>query len=187
MWLFEAYNAGEPDPQRRYQLIDFLDQPLTWRGLTQQQKMTLSGLYPGEAVWSGHNRAEWNPDGTLKKVWDPAYQSWKYFSGDEFCGGLEDTALEPERCTSKLGWQLSMSASWEDEGPTSNLTSKLNARYLVSITTAGLERAGTDAQILIKLTGDLDGIYTFVDSDPHPEILAPNGPLVGTFDAGIPT
>lgn len=184
IWLFDVYNAGEPDPQRRFQLIDFLDQPATWRGLTNEQVMALTGLYPNEAVWSGRNRAQWNPDGTLKREWDSKNHWWNYFDGSDFCGGLDDTWDEPEACSGKLGGQLGMSGTWGDTGPSLILTSRLDTRYQVTITTGGIEKAGTDALISIQLLGDQPGVFTFVDANPQPQVVAPLGPAVGSYERG---
>jgi outer membrane protein assembly factor BamB len=162
-WLFEAYNVGEPDPEHKYQLIDFLDQPRTWRGLTAAQESALTGLYPNEAVWSG----------------------------EEFCGGL-GTFLEIDTCSTKLGKQLGQAEDGESKGPPDLLSTVLEARYEVSIKTGDRDLAGTDAIITIQLNhngqmGETSKVYSSGDiifiHDTYDPIRAPY-PYVGSFERG---
>ena len=151
-WLFDGYNAGEPDPNNLFQLIDFLDQPDTWDGLTEAQKKRLTGLYPNEAVWSGTfgKRAEWDCDEQDKDEQDKC-ELVPGKGGKDFCGGLEDTPFEPENCSSKLGSALGQSDDWTDKGPPDLMRTVLNARYRVTFTTGTQWFAGTDADLLFYL------------------------------------
>jgi len=58
---FNCYNAGEPE----YYLIDDLDNPSSWRGLSEEKRTSLTNLFSQEQVWSGNKS---HPD--------------------KFCGGL---------------------------------------------------------------------------------------------------
>jgi len=58
---FECYNAGEPDTH----LIDDLDNPSSWEGLSENKRSALINFFPNEQVWSGNKS---HPD--------------------KFCGGL---------------------------------------------------------------------------------------------------
>jgi len=49
IWRFDCYNAGEPD----YHLIDDLDNPSSWEGLSENKRSALTNLFPQEQVWSG--------------------------------------------------------------------------------------------------------------------------------------
>jgi hypothetical protein len=161
-WLFEAYNVGEPDQCRKNQLIDFLDQPETWRNLTDAQKQALTGLYPNEAVWSGTfgKQAQWDPEKKCTLVLD--IKGNPVESGSEFCGGLQpggDTD-EPDVCSSKLGGALGQADDWTDKGPPDLIPNAMDARYQVTIKTGDIDRAGTDAMISLALSfgsGDVFG------------------------------
>jgi len=48
-WRFDCYNAGEPD----HHLIDDLDNPSSWGGLSENKRSALTNLFPQEQVWSG--------------------------------------------------------------------------------------------------------------------------------------
>jgi len=47
---FECYNAGEPGNH----LIDDLDDPSSWKGLSESKRNSLINLFPNEQVWSGN-------------------------------------------------------------------------------------------------------------------------------------
>jgi len=201
-WLFDAYNVGEPnlphvggpDLCHSYQLVDFLDQPDTWRGLTTAQKRVLTGLYPNEAVWSGTagKRAEWDPNPvacTLAAGND---------GGDDFCGGLGVIVLAQigggthtiSKCSTKLGSALGQAGDWTDKGPPDLISDALNARYQVTIKTGDMERAGTDAKISLALSHNgaaiPDTAFVFVLSVAdfeHSGNTAPNF-RVGSFERG---
>jgi len=49
-WRFNCYNAGEPDCY----LIDDLDNPSSWKGLSEGKRTSLANLFPQEQVWSGN-------------------------------------------------------------------------------------------------------------------------------------
>ena len=171
-WSFPVYNAGEPDPGRRYQLIDNLDEPSTWRGLTAAQINALTGLYPGEAVWSGHitDRARWSPSGQL------------LYDGGKFCGGHPaDTLDMPEPCSGKLGGKLGMSEQWTDAGPPSELKERLDATYYIAFQTGNVDYAGTDARISLDVYGTLGSISQYIYSNPDPPRSAQ---YVGGFERG---
>jgi hypothetical protein len=147
-WLFESYNVGEPDPCNKYQLIDLLDKPDSWRGLTLQQKQKLNGLFPNEAVWSGNanDRAAWDPD--------PAKKCTLLRGGGKFCGGL-GPAGEPEACSdSRVGSALGQNGDWTDEGPPDLMNAVLRARYEMKIVTGDRDHAGTDAVVSMALYHD---------------------------------
>jgi hypothetical protein len=140
-WQFDTYNAGEPEKQ--YQLIDDLDSP-PWRGLTEEQVKSLTGLFPGETVWTG--------------VSDHADGS------NNFCGGLDtddvNWFLHPDKCSSAINLG----------SPPDNLVEKLESLYRISITTGNKSGAGTDAYVFIELTSDsgqlhLDGTFEKGDVD----------------------
>jgi len=154
-WLFEAYNAGEPDPCHLYQLIDFLDQSDTWGGLTNSQRIALTLEYPNEAVWSGTagKQAVWDPghDCTLAKEND---------GGGDFCGGL-GTENEPSKCSTKLGSSMGQASDWTDKGPPDLILTAMQARYQVTIKTGSMDRAGTDAEITLALAHDGEAVSNF--------------------------
>jgi hypothetical protein len=178
-WLFNAYNAGEPDPCHQYQLIDFLDQPATWRGLTDTQVRALTGVFPNEAIWSGTagKRAEWDPENACTLV--PGNGG-----GYDFCGGLEDTVSEPERCANKIGVPLGQAGDWTDDGPPDLMTYALNSRYRVTFSTGSREGAGTDARIMMHLNkGNLVGTAGLVLSGTESDVEAPFD-RVGSFEQG---
>ena len=194
-WLFDAYNVGEPDPCRRYQLIDFLDSPETWRGLTDAQVDALTGQYPSESIWSGtaNDPARWDESATCTLPGcDPNVSCTLLLDGDGapagghgFCGGLEDTIDEPEKSTSKPGSNLGQAGDWTDAGPADMLVEVLNARYEVEITTGDRDRAGTDALIHVGLVidGDLRG-GMLVLSQGSTQAYAPPVVNAGTFERG---
>jgi hypothetical protein len=74
--------------------------------------------------------------------------------GGDFCGGLVDTASEPEKCSSKLGSALGQANDWTDKGPPDLISDALKARYQVTIKTGDKDRAGTDAIITMGLQHD---------------------------------
>ena len=125
-WLFNAYNVGEPG----YELVDLLDEPTTWHGLTAGQVQELTGAYPTEAVWSGHDR-----------------------SGSHFCGGLdagEELPIEwaedpemPENCTGELAGVF---MRWAPV-----FLDALAYTYRVTLQTGTETAAGTNDQIVIEL------------------------------------
>jgi hypothetical protein len=185
-WLFEFYNVGEPDPCREHTLVDFLDQRESWQGLTDAQEQALDGLFPNEAVWSGNinTRAVWKnppPTCTLATKDDGNYVE----RGREFCGGLEDTALEPEKCSTKLGTTLGMAEDWTDAGPPDLIDYALGARYQVTIKTGDREHAGTDALISLGLyiDGSLIKKVPVLSGDVTGTFLAPHN-NVGSFERG---
>jgi PKD repeat protein len=51
-WSFECYNVGEPN----HYLIDDLDNPSSWEGLSENKRSTLTNLFPQEQVWSGRKQ-----------------------------------------------------------------------------------------------------------------------------------
>jgi hypothetical protein len=177
-WLFESYNVGEPDACHQYQLIDFLDQPDTWRGLSLKQKQALNGLFPNEAVWSGNanDRAAWDPD--------PLKQCTLVKGGGGFCGGLGPEG-EPGACApSKVSSALGQKGDWTDEGPPDLMSTALRSRYEVKITTGDRDHAGTDATITMGLIHDGVPARTFpVLSSAESDFEAPF-PVVGNFEQG---
>ncbi len=48
-WRFDCYNTGEPN----HHLIDDLDDPSSWEGLSENKRSALTNLFPQEQVWSG--------------------------------------------------------------------------------------------------------------------------------------
>jgi hypothetical protein len=72
---------------------------------------------------------------------------------DAFCGGLDDTFTEPEKCTGPLWERLHQTGEGTDEGPTDLMLDALQARYKVTIRTGDVDRAGTDATIRLALEG----------------------------------
>jgi hypothetical protein len=48
-WSFDCYNTGEPN----HHLIDDLDNPSSWEGLSENKRSALTNLFPQEQVWSG--------------------------------------------------------------------------------------------------------------------------------------
>jgi hypothetical protein len=76
-WRFDCYNAGEPEPD--YYLIDDLDNPSSWRGLSENKRESLTNLFYQEQVWSGRKG---NPD--------------------KFCGGLAYEDSSPGLIGNKL-------------------------------------------------------------------------------------
>jgi len=125
-WQFNAYNVGEP--RARYQLIDDLDWPQWWQGLTPKQVETLTGLFPGETVWEGRTTHNDSKTG--------------------FCGGLDADMVKwfvnPDRCIGAPGGSLEV---------TEQLTDQLKSSYRVAITTANKPGAGTDAAVGVFLHG----------------------------------
>jgi hypothetical protein len=51
-WRFDCYNAGEPEPN--HYLINDLDNPSSWKGLSEEKRTSLTNLFPQEQVWSGN-------------------------------------------------------------------------------------------------------------------------------------
>jgi hypothetical protein len=51
-WRFYCYNAGEPEPN--HYLINDLDNPSSWKGLSEEKRTSLTNLFPQEQVWSGN-------------------------------------------------------------------------------------------------------------------------------------
>jgi hypothetical protein len=131
-------------------LIDFLDLPDTWRGLTDAQKKKLTGLYPNEAVWSGTlgKRAEWDCNDKGECILADSSDG-----GSAFCGGLQDWG-EPEKCSSKLGSALGQADNWTDKGPPDLMRTALNARFRVTFTTGSQAHSGTDADLFFSLVRD---------------------------------
>lgn len=133
-WLFDVYNVGEPG----YPLIDDLDEPTSWIGLTPAQVAALTGLYPTEAVWTGHDD----------------------FS--RFCGGLEEGDVlampwyaldkvmpdDPKNCSTKLGGKFT---TWQPM-----FIDAMASRYRVTLATGTPTGAGTDDVVVIDLH-DADG------------------------------
>ncbi len=151
-WLFPIYNAGEPDCDHR--LIDDLEKPETWLGITEAQRKALTGLYPEEAVWSGNinSRGECT-NGVVTKV------------GGRFCGGLPNQdPWEPE-CSTILGAKLG------DQDPPipAELSRVLDSSYYLTLRTYEVERAGTDATIgLVFEGGRLRTGHYYVHASGHP-------------------
>ena len=85
---FPSDNAGEPSKH----LIEDLDSPRSWLGLTAEQRAALTRKFPGEQVWSG-NKA------ILRLTASRAEPERK------FCGGLgtHNWEASPARIGSKLG------------------------------------------------------------------------------------
>ena len=142
LWQFDTYNAGEPEPG--YQLIDDLDLPESWRGLTEEQVKSLTGLFPGETVWTGVSDHTDGPN--------------------NFCGGLDTDDVNwfrnPDKCSSAIALR----------DPPEILVEKLESLYRISITTGNKSGAGTDAYVSIELTSDsgqlhLDGTFEKGDVD----------------------
>ena len=131
VWQFDAYNVGEPDPP--YQLINDLGAPATWRGVTEAQRETLTGLFPGESIWDGNLAGE---------------------SG--FCGGL--TFADPlndvqyaDKCSGVIGDKFKPDP--ESSGD-QQLFGRLASWYRVSITTGRVTLAPTFSNPTITLVGD---------------------------------
>jgi len=51
-WRFDCYNTGEPN----HYLIDDLDNPSSWEGLSENKRITLTNLFSQEQVWSGRKQ-----------------------------------------------------------------------------------------------------------------------------------
>ena len=120
-WRFECFNAGEPD----HYLIDDLDNPSSWEGLSEAKRSSLTNLFPFEQVWSGRKE-----------------------HSNKFCGGLEydsdspgpiGNKLEgiPEELTNKLTWDM---ATYQIKVKTSKLGTLPQGE-------------GTDANVYIELFG----------------------------------
>jgi hypothetical protein len=132
-WLFDCYNAGEP----AFHLIDSLDAPPSWKGLTELQRTNLTGKFPREAVWSGNQSDR-----------------------EKFCGGKLETSFSagvtnvfPEKCCPYIGVRL--------ESPADELVYKLQSRYRVTVKTGDVTGAGTDAVAGIRIfgsQGDTNGV-----------------------------
>jgi len=120
-WRFECFNAGEPD----HYLIDDLDNPSSWEGLSEAKRSSLTNLFSFEQVWSGRKE-----------------------HSNKFCGGLEydsdspgpiGNKLEgiPEELTNKLTWDM---ATYQIKVKTSKLGTLPQGE-------------GTDANVYIELFG----------------------------------
>ncbi len=172
-FLFPTYNAGEPD--RPHQLIDDLERPETWRGLTQAQVQALSGLYPGEAIWSGneHKRAVWNGDTLV-------------LEGCDFCGGIREGLLATLKCSGFVGAKLGAVDEKSERAPVPPiLVEKLESRYRITIETGRVDKAGTDAHINIQLlaNGGALGVHNLVGSFERGDVdVIHAGPL--DYDVG---
>ncbi len=126
-FLFNAYNVGEPPPE--YQLIDNLQLTRGWKGLTENQRITLTMLFPTESIWSGH------------------YNDQQVYETDKFCGGIDPP---PEKCAGTVGNSL---------GPPlpQILQNKLGPTvYRVRVNTKNKTFAGTDSVITITLFSSAD-------------------------------
>jgi hypothetical protein len=78
-WQFTVFNVGEPGNW----LINSLSNPSGWRGLTSAKVAELTGKYPSENVWTGHNGLS-----------------------SSFCGGLPiqvGNHTYPSGCSSRIG------------------------------------------------------------------------------------
>jgi hypothetical protein len=135
-YLFDAYNVGEPDRH----LFDDLASKTDWIGLTQAQRSSPEGLFPGERVYSG----------TLN---NPKHPDW-------FCGGI-DSPPDSDCSEGTIGKALN-----DELFPI--LRAKLGpTTYRIRIKTADRKGAGTDAAIHITLyaadgtqyTEELDGSF----------------------------
>jgi len=127
---FECYNAGEPGTH----LINDLDDPSSWKGLSESKRNSLINLFPNEQVWSGNKN---HPD--------------------KFCGALgcsEESmgGLASLNSPGRIGDKL--------EGVPNMLTKKLTwdmATYQVKVKTSKLgtlpKGEGTDANVYIELFG----------------------------------
>jgi len=127
---FECYNAGEPGTH----LIDDLDNPSSWKGLSENKRSALTNFFPNERVWSG------NKD-----------------HPDKFCGGLGYSeelilGLASQGSPGRIGDKL--------EGLPDMLTKKLTwdmATYQIKVKTSKLgtlpQGEGTDANVYIELFG----------------------------------
>jgi hypothetical protein len=75
-WSFDCYNTGEPN----HYLIDDLDNPSSWEGLSENKRSALTKLFPQEQVWSGRKQHT-----------------------NKFCGGLAYDEDSPAPIGDKLG------------------------------------------------------------------------------------
>jgi len=131
-WLWTVFNVGEPDNY----LINALDTPSEWRGLTDLKKAELTGAFPDEAVWEGYH---------------PEDRS-------SFCGGMKPDGITLPLlsnfdwpCSTRLGSKFENDVEYVNNGYLSNipakyipatpftLTEKLRAEFKISIhTTTGM-------------------------------------------------
>lgn len=126
-WRFAVYNVGAPG----YPLIDDLERPESWKGLTTDQRTQLTGSYNAEAVWSG-------------SVEDPT----------QFCGGKANGGSRqyppgsdyPAPCSTRLGSKF--------EAVPAQLKAALDARYRLQIKTGNVDGAGTDEYIWFQVFDD---------------------------------
>lgn len=131
-WHFHVYNVGE----KGYRLIDYLDNPDQWRGLTGDQVAQLLGEFPNEAVWSGNTD---HPDKFCGGV--AAGASRIYPPGDTYPGDASDPT-----CSGWLGQKY--------ESVPAALDAVLRARYRIEIKTGDVDGAGTDEKIFLQVQDD---------------------------------
>ncbi len=84
-WKLDLFNVGEPGNW----MIDDLDTPSSWRGLTTDQVQALTGKYPNEGIWTGR------PNTTEEGGHEFAY-----------CGGLDTEMGDnsfPQACAGRIG------------------------------------------------------------------------------------
>jgi hypothetical protein len=140
-WMWTVFNVGEPDNF----LINDLDTPSEWRGLTDAKITELTGAFPDEAIWDGHD--------LVKR--------------SQFCGGLQsidisnlDIPISYPNCSSRIGSKYENSIY--GYGETFRLTpatplllsSKLKTEYKITIHTVwGM--GGTAAIQVWNDVGDL--------------------------------
>jgi len=177
-WSFECYNAGEPDTH----LIDDLDNPSSWKGLSETKRRRLTNLFPLEKVWSGreinindflqnYNLDNISPDDLISDNFTNYIKEHFNFTS-KFCGGLEYDADSPDPIGDKLKDLPEM------------LAKKLNmATYQIKVKTSKLgtlpRGEGTDANVYIELFGrKFDGKLR-----TSGELLLDN-PLVNNFVRG---
>jgi hypothetical protein len=157
-WLFTVFNVGEPDNY----LINDLDTPSEWRGLTDLKKAELTGAFPDEAVWGGYH---------------PEDRS-------SFCGGMYHYATTLPLffnvdwpCSTRLGSKFENGVQYVSNSPTKyipatpfTLTEKIKADFKISIhTTRGwgvsaiLQAYNSDGSPFIDT--NLRGAFTYGQND----------------------
>jgi len=133
-YLPPTYNVGEVD----HHLINNLDDPSSWEGLSEAQKSSLTGLFPEE------------------KIYDINSQERAF----KFCGGVKPP---PDGCCpGTVAIALDINGVINGVPGKAILLAKLGPpTYRIQIKTANKKGAGTDAGVYITLYAADDSLHTF--------------------------